>query len=306
MKILSIIIVNWNVKTYLEACLHSIFKSPQGQSYEVFVVDNASSDGSADMVRMQFPQVQLIVNEANVGFPVANNQAIRQSTGQYILLLNPDTLVPDGTIEQMIAFLETHPTAGACGPKIFRPDGAMQLDCARRFPSLWTEFLYHTGLSLRYPSEPWLQRHLMGDWDHNDTRPIELLDGSCICIRRAVLDQIGLLDEDLFYAEDIDLCWRLVQARWELYFLHDVTLIHHGGRSSIQTPDRMMGQAQLALTQYFRKHYGSLYAYVYHLEMKLIPALRVLLLPITDFCYYNVFLVTWVRTIKKLFHGGRA
>jgi len=263
---LSIVIVNWNTRELLQSCLTLIRAKTQGIIYEILVVDNASTDGSAAMVLESFPDVVLMQNEENLGFARANNQAIRRSRGRYILLLNPDTIVLDNALGQMVAFADAEPQIGALGCKILTADGSVDFRCARRFPSLLTELLSRTRLSKRFPHHPLFGRFLMGDWDHNSSREVECLVGSCMMVRREVIEQVGLLDEDFFmYGEDMEWCYRIKKAEWRIFYYSEPQIIHIGSQSTEQNRAEMGIEYLRSMTLFFRKRYGPGYALVYRI-----------------------------------------
>lgn len=265
---LSIILVSWNTAGLLAKCLASIYTHSPGSQVEIIVVDNASTDDSAAMVRTQFPDVRLIANDDNIGFAPANNQAIRQSSGDYILLLNPDTEIKPGALETLLEFMEDHPHVGAVGPHTFNPDGTLQTSCYP-LPTLTREVwrLFHLDTIRPYGS------YRMADWSLDQAHPVETLLGACLLIRREVLDQVGLLDEQYFiYSEEIDLCYRIQQAGWSLYWVPQAQIIHYGGQSTQQVAAEMFIHLYQSKLRYFRKHHGWLAAQVYKLIL-LIAAL---------------------------------
>ena len=261
---LSIVIVNWNTRELLWCCLTSIRAKTQRITYETLVVDNASTDGSAAMVLENVPDVVLMQNEENIGFARANNQAIRRSRGRYILLLNPDTIVLDNALGQMVTFADARPQIGALGCKILTTDGSIDFRCARRFPSLLTELFSRTRFSKRFPHHPLFGRFLMGNWDHNSSREAECLVGSCMMVRREVIEQVGLLDEDFFmYGEDIEWCYRINKAGWQIFYYSEPQIVHIGGRSTEQDRAEMGIEYLRSMTLFFRKRYGPGYALAY-------------------------------------------
>jgi GT2 family glycosyltransferase len=263
---LSIVIVNWNTRELLGCCLASIQAKTQGIFYETFVVDNASTDGSTAMVREKFPDVVLMQNEENRGFARANNQAIRRSKGRYILLLNPDTIVLDNALGQMVAFADAEPHIGALGCKILTTEGNIDFRCARRFPSLLTELFSRTRLSKRHLHHPLFGRFLMGDWDHNSDREVECLAGSCMMVRREVIEQVGLLDEDFFmYGEDMEWCYRIRKAGWQIFYHSEPQIVHVGGQSTEQNRAGMGIEYLRSMTLFFRKCYGTGHALAYQI-----------------------------------------
>ena len=232
---LSIIIVSWNTVDLLAQCLESIYAYPPDGEFEVLVVDNASTDNSVQLVGEQFPQVKLFENKVNVGFAGANNQAIQQSLGSYVLLLNPDTEVKASALEDLLQFMDRHPQAGAVGARILNPDETLQTSCYPT-PTLLREFwrLFHLDVFWPYGS------YHMADWNLQKSREVDILLGACLLLRRTVLDQIGLMDESYFiYSEEVDLCYRVQQAGWHLYWVPQAQVIHYGGQSTQQVAAEM-------------------------------------------------------------------
>mgnify|MGYP000436249468 CR=1 FL=1 len=261
---LSIVIVSWNTRKLLEACLRSVYAETRGLTFEVFVVDNASVDGSPEMVERAFPQVRLIRNAANVGFARASNQALRLSRGRYVLLLNPDTVILDQALVRMVHFMDQHPDIGALGPKILTAEGEVDLRCARRFPSLLSELLELTRLSARFPHNRLFGNYLMSYWDHNDSREVEVLMGACLLVRREAMEQVGLLDENFYmYGEDVDWCYRLRKAGWRVWYDSQDYIIHLGSQSTKLVQEEMGLERFKSRHALFRKHRGSLYAGAY-------------------------------------------
>ncbi len=254
---LSTIIVSWNVRKHLERCLSSIYARPiEGLGLETWMVDNASTDGSVEMVREFFPQVKVIPNQVNLGFTRANNQAIGESRGRYILLLNPDAQVMGGALGAMVAHMETHPRLAALGPRLLNPDGTVQ-SSRRRFPTLATGFLESTTLQQWFPHSRTVRSYYLEDRAEDEAQGVDWVTGACIMLRRQALETVGLLDEDFFmYSEELDWCHRAKAAGWEVGYLPDAQVIHHGGQSSAQElPARHIHFQQSKLT-FFRKHHG--------------------------------------------------
>ena len=254
--LLSIIIVNWNTEELLAGCLRSVYETVYDSRLEVFVVDNASTDGSTEMVREQFPQVLLVENSENVGFARANNQAIRRCRGCFVLLLNSDTEVYPGALEAMLRFMEEHPQSGGCGPRLLNPDGSLQASC---HPMLTTtrEFWRLMFLDRFWPRATYAQER----WSLDRARPVEVLKGACFLLRRAALDQVGLLDEQYFmYTEEMDLCYRLLQAGWQLWWVPQATVKHYGEASSTQVAESMYVQLYRSKVQFHRKFGGAVRA----------------------------------------------
>lgn len=261
---LSIIIVNWNTKELLRDCLNSMYAETKINSFEVFVVDNASSDSSARMVELEFPQVNLIKNREDLGFAKASNQAIRKSKGRYILLLGPDTIVFPNTIDKMVIFMNARTDIGALGCKILYPNGAIQPSVGS-FPTLTTQFstlLYLLLLPLArgFRKMGVLASHLLYSQDYNDIRGVDSILGACMLVRREVINQVGLLDEQFFmYAEEVDWCYRINQAGWKIYFFPDAKIVHYGDATTKEFILAFKWRCE-SLYKFFKKHYGRPYA----------------------------------------------
>jgi GT2 family glycosyltransferase len=274
---LSIVIVNWNTRELLAQCLMSIYDSLPQREIEVYVVDNASSDGSCEMVRERFPLVYLIENVDNVGFARANNQAIRKSHGRYVLLLNSDTIIKSGAVETLVDFMDTHPNAGACGARLLNADGSLQYSCSPA-PSLVSEFkrLFHLP-GIR--SDGYYRMH---KWDQSLVRQVDVLLGACLMLRQQILNQVGLLDEDYFmYSEEVDLCYRVKAAGWELFWVPQAEVVHLGGQSTRQVSDAMFLRLYQAKLIYFRKQHGRWQAILYKLIIMAAAGFRLLLIPLS-------------------------
>ncbi|MEM6317314.1 MAG: glycosyltransferase [Bacteroidota bacterium] len=230
---LSIIIVNYNVRYFLEQALLSVQKATKNLSAEIFVVDNNSVDDSVYMVRTKFSTVHLIANTDNPGFSKANNQAIRLAKGEYILLLNPDTLVEEDTLEKCVAFMETHPDAGALGVKMIDGAGNFLPESKRGLPTPTTAFYKTFGLSKLFPNSPIFNQYHLGFLDEDKTHEVDVLAGAFMLLRKSVLDKIGLLDEAFFmYGEDIDLSYRVQKAGYKNYYFAETSIIHYKGEST--------------------------------------------------------------------------
>ena len=273
---LSIVIVSWNTCALMRDCLDSVFACSPRCEFDVWVVDNASSDGSAAMVRSQFPQVRLIENRDNVGFAQANNQAIQESEGEYILLLNSDTKVKSGALETLVAFMDSHSEAGAAGARLLNPDGTLQTSCYPA-PTLSRELwrLFHLDALRLHGS------YNMADWNQNEVRAVDVLLGACLMLRRQVLDQVGWLDGDYFmYSEEVDLCYRIQQAGWPLYWAPTAEIIHYGGQSTRQVATDMFLRLYQSKLLYFRKNHGRTAAQIYKLILLAASLARLVLSPI--------------------------
>ncbi|HZV13286.1 MAG TPA: glycosyltransferase, partial [Candidatus Kapabacteria bacterium] len=229
----SVIIVNYNVRDFLESALHSVKKAMNGIEAEIFVVDNASQDGSAEMVRARFPDVHLITSSENLGFGKANNLAMKQSKGRYFLILNPDTIVQEDTLEKMVVFMDEHSDAGMAGCKVLNADGTFQLSCRRGFPTSWASFCKVFGLSSLFPHVKLFAGYNLTYLDVDKTYPVDALAGSFMMVRREVFEKTGGFDEDYFmYGEDIDWCYQTQKMGWKVYYAPVTQIIHYKGESA--------------------------------------------------------------------------
>ena len=233
MKDLSVIIVSYNVRAFLEQCLVSVQRASEGLSLDVWVVDNHSVDGSVEMVQTRFPEVHLIANEENVGFSKANNQAIRKSQGRHVLLLNPDTVVREDTFRKCLAHAEAHPKLGGMGVPMYDGTGKYLPESKRGLPTPWAALCRMTGLHRLAPRSKTLNAYYAGHVREHETAPVDILSGAYMWMRRKALDETGLLDEQFFmYGEDIDLSWRLVEGGWENHYCAETSIIHYKGEST--------------------------------------------------------------------------
>lgn len=246
---LSIVIVSYNVHAFVEQCLDSVQKASEGIATEVFVVDNASADDTVEVIGSRYPWVHLIANSENLGFASANNIAIRQSAGEYVLLLNPDTVVEEDTLRQSLAFMDAHPEAGGAGVMMHNADGTLAPESRRAIPTPWVSCLKMLGFTKRY-----YMSHL--SWDQPSQ--IEVISGAFCLLRKKALDEIGLLDEAFFmYGEDIDLSYRLLKGGWQNWYL-PYPIIHYKGKSTQKSDYRYVHIFYQAMLIFFRKHYGHL------------------------------------------------
>lgn len=256
---LTIVIVSYNVCHMLEQCLRAVNRALEGMEGEVVVVDNASTDGSMDYLRPRFPGVRFMAGRENVGFSRANNLAIRQTEGDYVLLLNPDTLVAEDTLRQCVAFLDAHPSVGATGVRMLNSDGSFAPESRRGLPTPFTSFCKMCGLGTLFPRSHVFGRYYMRYLDVEEASPIEVISGAFCMVRRQALDQVGLLDEDFFmYGEDIDLSYRLLRGGWENYYL-PCTILHYKGESTVKSSFRYVHVFYEAMLIFFNKHYGRRY-----------------------------------------------
>ena len=257
---LSIVIVNFNVRYFLEQALHSVYNAVSNIDTEIFVVDNASSDESVQMVKSKFPDVKLIANTINTGFSVANNQAIRQATGEYILLLNPDTLVEEDTFHKCLDFMDQKKSVGGLGVKMIDGSGVFLPESKRGFPSPAVAFYKTFGFAKLFPKSKTFNQYHLGYLDENKNWEVDVLAGAFMLLRKSVLDQIGLLDERFFmYGEDIDLSYRIQKAGYQNYYFSDTTIIHYKGESTKKGDLNYVKTFYNAMILFAKKHFtGSL------------------------------------------------
>ena len=252
---LSIVIVNYNVCGFLEQCLLSVRDAVKGISHEIFGGDNASTDGSEAYISTRFPQVKYIYNTENVGFSKANNQAIAQSSGRYVLLLNPDTVVGESVLDEACHFLDEHDDAGALGVKMIDGDGKFLPESKRGFPSPWVSFCKIFGLSKLFPYSRRFGRYHLRFLDENSTHRVDVLSGAFMLLRRSTLDRCGLLDENFFmYGEDIDLSYRMTLTGEKNYYL-PLRILHYKGESTKTESLRYVRIFYQAMFIFLRKHY---------------------------------------------------
>ncbi len=255
---LSVVIVNYNVRYFLEQCLLSVQKAVAGLESEVFVVDNASSDGSADYIRPRFPWVKWIGNTDNPGFSKANNQAIKISQGEYVLLLNPDTVVAEDTFSQCAAFMDAHPDAGALGVHMVDGRGNFLPESKRGLPTPAVAFYKIFGLSALFPKSKTFGRYHLGYLPETETNEVEVLSGAYMFMRRTALDKAGLLDEDFFmYGEDIDLSYRIIKAGYKNYYFAGTSIIHYKGESTKKGSLNYVKAFYNAMIIFARKHFSG-------------------------------------------------
>ena len=269
---LSVCIVSWNTRQDLEQALASLPEAAAGLDYEVIVVDNGSHDGSPALVRQRFPQVQLIGNPGNLGFAAANNQALARSKGDFLLLLNPDTVARGQALHRLVEFMRAHPGCAVAGAKLLNADGSLQYSC-RRFPRLMTGFFRKTPLGRLLPHNRYNQLYLMTDWDHASPREVDWVSGAAAIISRRALKDVGPLDEGYYmYCEDVDWCWRARQRGWQVCYVPDAVITHYIGRSSDQRPFAMVLRFHASMIRFYWKHY----AVQYPRPLRWIPALGIL------------------------------
>ena len=263
---LGIIIVNWNTCALLQRCLQTVFASEGDFTYDVVVVDNASDDGSHQMVAEQFPQAQLIASNENLGYPAGNNLGLRllgfHGAGQvnddaprYALLLNPDTELPPDALYNMVKFMDENPRIGVAGPKLILPDGSLDKACRRGFPTPMVSFYHYSGLAKLFPNNERFGRYNMTFADIDDTLEIDSVVGAYMQIRKEAIHQVGIMDEIFFmYAEDLDWCYRIKEAGWQIWYYADVTVYHVKRAASRKSPKAQF-EFWRAMLIFYRKHY---------------------------------------------------
>lgn len=252
---LSIIIVSWNVRELLRCCLASVDAGRGALALEVIVVDAASHDGSAAMVAAEFPWVRLLARSDNVGFPRGNNLGMALANGRYLLLLNPDTEMVGDTLTTLVAYLDAQPQVGMVGPQLLNSDGSVQ-SSRRRFPSLATAFFESTWLQ-PYAPPSLLADFYVQDVADGETAVVDWLMGACMLTRRTLFEQVGGMDEAYFmYSEELDWCYRIKAAGWQVVYLPTAQVVHHAGKSSEQAVTARHVNFQRAKLRYFRKYHG--------------------------------------------------
>ena len=255
---LSIIIVNYNVKEFLQNLLHSVNKAAQDISHEIIIVDNGSDDGSVELIQQKFPDVKLIINEKNLGFGKANNIAMKQAAGEYFLLLNPDTLLSEDTLKEMMSFLKKQPDAGIAGCKILNPDGTLQLACRRSFPGPWISFCKVMGLSNLFPKSKIFAKYNLTYLDENQTYEVDAISGSFMMMKREVYKKTGGFDQDFFmYGEDLDLCYRIQKEGYKVFYVHSAQIIHYKGESTKRSSIDDTKLFYDAMHLFVKKHFSA-------------------------------------------------
>lgn len=314
---ISVIIVNYNVKDFLEQCLESVQRSLKDISSEVIVVDNNSIDGSVQMVKKRFPSIKLIENEKNLGFSGGNNLAIQKAEGEFIVLLNPDTLVQEDTFKSLLSFFNRTSDASAATCKIINPDGTFSIDCRHSIPTPLIAFWKVVGLSRLFPKSKIFGKYNLTYLDENETYPVEAISGSFMMIKREVVNKIGLLDESFFmYCEDIDYCYRINKIGGKIYYVPETQIVHYKGESSKTNNIDYVITFNRSLYQFYKKHYQQRYFSPFKLLILLGVILRGILIysrnwlkkyfpMLLDLAILNItlFFSFWYRyELKQRFH----
>ncbi|MCW3083799.1 MAG: putative glycosyltransferase [Bacteroidetes bacterium] len=255
---LTVIIVNYNVQHFLEQCLHSVRKASQNVTTEIYVVDNNSVDGSVQMVKDKFPEVLLIENKKNTGFSFANNQAMRVAKGEYVLLLNPDTVVEEDTFSKVVAFMNAHPDAGGLGVKMLDGKGNFLPESKRGLPTPSVAFYKIFGFSRIFPKSKTFGKYHLGFLDKDKTNEVEILSGAFMLMRKAALNKVGLLDETFFmYGEDIDLSYRIILGGYKNYYFPETRIIHYKGESTKKSSINYVFVFYKAMVIFAQKHFSQ-------------------------------------------------
>ncbi|WPK12465.1 glycosyltransferase family 2 protein [Lysinibacillus louembei] len=261
---LSIVIVNYNTPKLTIDCIRSILDAKLNIQYEIYVVDNASSDDSIEQLKEAFPQqIAIIANKQNVGFSKANNQAIKACKGRYVLLLNSDTIVHSDTLDTMVQFMDAHLDVGAAGCEVNLTDGSLDKACHRGFPTPDASLYYMTGLSRKYPNSPKFNSYHKSYMNMQEIHDIDCLVGAFMIVRREAFEQVGLLDEEFFmYGEDIDWCYRIKEAGWRIVYNPTVSIIHYKGASSRKKPFKIVYEFHRAMYLFHKKHFAKSYNFL--------------------------------------------
>jgi len=277
---LSIICVNWNSVEYLRECIASIYENTQGIRFEIIVVDNASPQGGVEGLREEFPEVKILSSSRNIGFAAANNMGFKNSAGEYVLFLNPDTRLMGPTINILMESIQKLPNAGIVGCKMLNTDLSVQITSIQKFPTILNQMITSEHLQLRWPSCPiWNIGPLFSE--QTQPIPVEVIPGACMLLRRSVFEQVGMFSEDYFmYAEDLDLNYKLKRAGYVNYYVGAATIIHHGGKSSSQQAVNQWATMMKyrAMTRYYRKTRGRFYEVMYRTAMGCVAIGRLVLL----------------------------
>lgn len=261
---ISICIVSLNTRDLLRGCLESIFSDPTRFTYQVIVSDNGSTDGTVEMLAEAFPQVEIIRNESNLGYSYPMNQALQASSGRYLMQLNPDTVFQPDLLDELVNFMDSNPQAGICTPKVLNRDGTLQKQCRRSAARPWDAVTYVLGLSTLFPRSQVFGRYLMTYLPEDQINEVEAVSGSCMLIRREVVEQVGYLDEQFFaYQEDSDFCFRAREAGWKIYYQPAAKIIHYGGHGGSRVaPYQGIIAWHRSFYLYYRKHLARDYFFL--------------------------------------------
>jgi N-acetylglucosaminyl-diphospho-decaprenol L-rhamnosyltransferase len=274
----SVVIVNWNTRDLLQQTLTTLYRETTDTSFETIVVDNGSEDGSADLVRREWPQVLLITSPTNLGFAAGNNLGFRECRGRYILLLNSDTIILRSTVGGMARFLDAHPEAGCVGCYHFNDDMSLQRSTGD-FPNFVEDSLFYTDLYRLSPVRDYLHKHYIWWGDHDRVREVDWVNGACMMVRREVVEQIGGLDEGYFiYAEEVDWCYCMRRAGWGVYFTPEAKVIHLGGKAMDRVPAERIILKYKGQYRFYRKYYPLWHRLILRAAVSVFALVRIALL----------------------------
>lgn len=282
---LSVCIVTYKARDYLHESLRSLKENTCLPNLELIVVDNGSRDGVGEMLQQEYPAVHFIQNEENAGFTRPMNQALRVARGDYLLQLNPDTIILPGALDQLVGFMDSNVEAGICTPKVLNRDRTLQKSCRRGEPRPWAMISYFLGLSNLFPRSKFFGGYHLNYLDENETNEVAGVSGSCMLIRREVIDQIGYLDEQFFaYQEDADYCFRARQAGWRIYYMPQAQIIHYGGQGGSRVePYRSIVEWHRSYWIYYRKHLARDYFFLFNWIYYVLMFLKFCLALVTNF-----------------------
>ncbi len=254
---LSAVVITYDSRAHIAACLRSLERARGALAVEVVVVDNASPDGTSEYVRRELPGTRVIDSGGNLGYSKAANIGIRATTGEFVLVLNPDSEIREGALETLVAWMRSHPRTGIAGPRLVGADGTPE-HSGRTFPGPQTIlFNRYSLLTKLLPDNPWSKRYLLADWDRNSSRSVDWLSGSCMCVRRAAIAQAGEMDEGYFmFNEDVDWCHAMKDAGWSVDYVADAAVMHRIGASHGRTSERVVRERHLGMIRYFRKYHS--------------------------------------------------
>lgn len=256
----AISIVTGGGKEYIDTCLESIIAGTKKVSFEIYVVDNATEDGTVELIRRKYPQVFLSVNAQTYGFSRNQNHNLSRMNARYVVLLNDDCEIQPDCFDRMAAFMDSHPECGAAGPKILNTDGTLQLSC-RSFPSpdirmLLAGLFHNNFLKKLFPMNPFTRMYLLTDWDHSREREVDWVSGSCLMIRQEALKQVGFLDENYrMFVEDVDWCYRARKMGWKIFYAPQSAVVHHGARTTSRDPVPNILLHHKSMYRFYKKHF---------------------------------------------------
>jgi GT2 family glycosyltransferase len=282
----SVVIVSWNVRQLLQECIASIPENSRGASHEIIVVDNASTDHTVEMLRLDYPGVRVIANAGNLGFAHANNQGLEVARGRYVFFLNPDTRLLGDALQKLVTFLDLHPSVGAVGPRLCFPNGETQSVSARLLftvsAALWCESLRLDTLPALGPI---VTRRFLSPYDYGKTQEVEAISGAAMLVRKDLLRTVKGFDESFIHCgEDLDLCLRIAQSGRKIYFLSDADVLHHGGRSSIQAPVRTTVNRALSDQLFIRRAFGKRKAQLYRIVVQFVQVPTMMVVGLAKMC----------------------